>query len=107
MLVMRLELAGHECDEAASGHAALDRLNTAEIALLLADTRMPGMTGLELAKQVREQHPGVITVIMSGEHSPEERTAAIAAGAALWLPKPLPSNFEASLTSLLAEHHGG
>lgn len=101
MLCMRLELAGYECAEAASGNAALERIAVEDVDLLLADTRMPGMTGLELAKQVHEQHPGVITVIMSGEHSPEERTAAIAAGAALWLPKPLPPNFEATLTALL------
>src|ERR1700759_955116 len=48
-----------------SGQEALQILADKEIAVLLADQRMPGMTGVEVCRRAREIRPGAIRMIMS------------------------------------------
>ncbi len=70
-----LESGGYKVIEAQNGAEAL-RLATehkASIDLLVSDMVMPGMTGKELARQLKLQHSGVGVVYMSGY---SEQTAA-------------------------------
>jgi len=48
---------------AASGYEALDRLAEHDVAVLLADQRMPNMTGIELCARARVLRPGLVTLI--------------------------------------------
>ncbi|HWT91760.1 MAG TPA: PAS domain S-box protein [Solirubrobacteraceae bacterium] len=59
---------GYDVLEAEDGTAALGLLGGAEepVDLLLTDVIMPGMSGSELAATVRERHPDVAVVFMSG-----------------------------------------
>ncbi len=65
---------------AASGDAALQLLATTPTAVLLADQRMPGMTGVELCRLVRERHPDVVRVIVTAYADVTAAVAAINAG---------------------------
>jgi len=49
-----------------SGKEALEILEKEEVHVLVTDMRMPGMTGLELLKIVREKYPGIIRMVLSG-----------------------------------------
>src|SRR3712207_6028602 len=50
-----------------SGEAALKLLEARpEIQVLLADVRMPGMTGTELADEARRRRPDVSVILTSG-----------------------------------------
>ncbi len=50
---------------AADGLEALERMETSPPAVLLADYRMPGMTGVELCEIVRKKHPSVQRMILT------------------------------------------
>ena len=58
---------GYEVVETASASAALAQLaDGLEFHLLVTDHLMPGMTGADLARQVRERWPGLPVLIVSG-----------------------------------------
>jgi len=50
---------------AGGGVEALGLLASSSVAVLLADQRMPGMTGAELCARVRELHPDVVRMVVS------------------------------------------
>jgi signal transduction histidine kinase len=50
---------------AASGEAALTLMEARPVAVLLADQRMPGMTGAELCAVARERFPDVVRMIVT------------------------------------------
>ena len=56
----------YEVFTAASGAEALDLLKQQEIALVIADQRMPQMTGAELLSKVLEIDPRIIRIILTG-----------------------------------------
>jgi CheY-like chemotaxis protein len=59
--------AGFEVREATGAPAALDLLAGGEaVDVLLTDIKMPGMTGLELARRARERRPDLRVLFMSG-----------------------------------------
>ncbi|QUL54264.1 response regulator transcription factor [Paenibacillus tritici] len=51
---------------AANGYEALDRFHELAPGLVIADIRMPGMTGLELISELRKESPGCHVLILSG-----------------------------------------
>lgn len=63
-----LTRAGYKVLVATNGAEALRIVNAngAEIALVLSDTMMPEMGGLELARQLREKRPEIAVLMMSG-----------------------------------------
>jgi two-component system, cell cycle sensor histidine kinase and response regulator CckA len=62
-----LTAAGFLVLTAASGDEALRIVaNEAEVELVVADVCMAGMNGLELAKQLRQSHPALPVLFMSG-----------------------------------------
>jgi CheY-like chemotaxis protein len=69
-----LEDLGHTVVEASSGKAALQvlRENTA-VDLVVTDHAMPGMTGLELAEQIRAEWPALPILVASGHAELPER----------------------------------
>ncbi|WP_221089379.1 response regulator [Deinococcus aquaedulcis] len=71
-----------------SGRAALDSV-TADTALVLTDVRMPGMSGIELAEQLRRRHPKLPVMFMTGVVEEELRAQAKALGVCEVLRKPL------------------
>ncbi|OXS55294.1 hypothetical protein B1A99_23765 [Cohnella sp. CIP 111063] len=56
-----IEIAG----EAATGEKALEFVRGEPVDLLLADITMPGMSGLELTKRLRQEYPGIKVVILT------------------------------------------
>ncbi len=64
-----VEELGHTVHEANSAEHALGVLETNRIDTLLTDVGLPGMSGIELAKQVRDRWPDVRIVFASGDDS--------------------------------------
>jgi PAS domain S-box-containing protein len=70
---------GHAVIEAASGEEALDVLaRSPGIGLLLSDYQMGGMSGVALIRRVRDSHPGMPMLLMSGYSSVEAAGAGVA-----------------------------
>ena len=72
-----LEKAGYEVIPAASGVEALEILRSRRVDLVLTDLLMPGMTGQELAREVKLLKPEIPVVLFSGvnEMPPENSQA--------------------------------
>ncbi|MBT6488866.1 MAG: response regulator, partial [Deltaproteobacteria bacterium] len=50
---------------------ALEKLDIETFDIVITDMRMPGLSGAELLKRVRETHPGTARIMLSG-YSEEE-----------------------------------
>lgn len=82
-----LRRAGFVVEQAPDGDAALAGSVRQCPDLLLADLVMPGLTGDELARQVREHCPRTVLVFMSGYS--EEQLHALDIKQVVFLPKPI------------------
>jgi signal transduction histidine kinase len=65
---------------ASDARTALALMRGREVAVLLADQRMPGMTGVELLERVRSEHPEVVRVLITAYSDFHDATAAINRG---------------------------
>ncbi len=84
-----LEFDGHSVVTAADGREALSALATEEIDLVIADLRMPRLSGDQLLKQVAERHPTVRVIILTGHATVEVAVQAMRDGAYDFLEKPV------------------
>lgn len=74
--------------EAPDASAALERVAAdPEIELVLLDLAMPGTDGWTAFRRLRERHPTVPVVIVSGSEDPADMRRALEGGAAGFVPK--------------------
>src|SRR3954454_16364962 len=66
---------------------AVELTGSARPDIVLLDLRMPGMDGLDALQKLREEHPEVKVVILSGENEAGRIDRALAAGAAAFVVK--------------------
>lgn len=85
-----MEHLGYRALAVGSGEAALGELRRrgSDVALLITDLTMPGMSGLELAKEARALSPDLPVVLCTGYGSGETESEARALGVRVVLPKP-------------------
>ncbi|WP_027176775.1 sigma-54-dependent transcriptional regulator [Desulfovibrio aminophilus] len=84
-----LEDEGHSVLEAESGERGLEILEAEAPDLLFLDIWLPGMDGLAVLDRVREDHPGLPVVMISGHGNIETAVSAIKKGAYDFIEKPL------------------
>jgi DNA-binding NarL/FixJ family response regulator len=92
---VRWALAGEDdisiVGEAATGEAAMTWLATAlsaqEPNVMLVDLNLPGISGLDVTRQVRRQYPSLGVVMLSMHESDEQAFNALRAGAAAYRSK--------------------
>jgi CheY-like chemotaxis protein len=74
-----LDSLGHTVIEASSGEDGIARLETEEsVDLVLTDLGMPGLSGWDVVRAVRERWPSLYIGIISGDHaSLAERRAPV------------------------------
>lgn len=82
------EIGARVIGDAADGMEALEILQTEQIDVLLADVRMPGVGGIELAKRLHESKANTQVVLLSGYGEFEYAQQAIEYGVAQYLLKP-------------------
>jgi CheY-like chemotaxis protein len=61
---------GHSAQAASNAAEALDILNATPFDAVLTDVEMPGMSGLELAHEIRRRWPSVPVILMTGSSDP-------------------------------------
>jgi len=84
-----LRKRGFDVALAPDGREALQRFRREPFNLVLTDQKMPGLSGLELIEAVRAQNPETPVIVMTAYGTIETAVAAIKAGAADYLTKPL------------------
>jgi CheY-like chemotaxis protein len=94
---------GYAVITAASGEEALRRLNEEKFDLVYSDIRMPGISGLAVAENVRARRSWTPVVIITGYGTEAAEARAKAAGVSSFLHKPLsPDMIEISARDVLA-----
>ena len=71
-----------------NGDAAVSRLNKTKPDVIITDIRMPGIDGLELLTNIREEHPDLPVIIMTAHSDLDSAVASYQGGAFEYLPKP-------------------
>jgi two-component system NtrC family response regulator len=89
LVVGFLKKQGFETVLAESGAQALERFQHETVDLVLTDQKMPGMSGLDLLKAVRAINPEAAIIVITAYGTVETAVAAVKAGAADYLSKPL------------------
>ena len=73
--------------EAASGHEAIHLAEVTSPQLALIDIQLPGVTGLNVARILKKQHPSLNVVMLSMHQDDERLFEAVRAGASAFLTK--------------------
>ena len=83
-----LEAGAFEVTAFDNGHAVLNALQKRTPDVMIADIRMPGISGLELLSRIRKQAPQLPVIIMTAHSDLDSAVAAYQGGAFDYLPKP-------------------
>jgi DNA-binding response OmpR family regulator len=89
VMAIGLRLEGFDVETAATPAEALERLAEHAYDLAVVDLMLPGTNGIQLARIVRDRHPGTRVVLMSAYHLSERQLDRADCGAAGFVPKPL------------------
>ena len=107
-LSMRLLLAeyfrrlGYEVEEKESAEDGLEHALSGRFDCFIFDVTMPGMSGLELLKRVRERGVQTPAMFLTAHDAVDDKVAGFQAGADDYLAKPLsPRELEVRVESLL------
>ena len=84
-----LRAKGYRTHSAASGEAAIQLLALEPCAMMISDVRMPGMSGIETLRRVREKHPALPVLLVTAFADIRSAVAAMRDGAVNYLAKPI------------------
>ena len=84
-----LERLGHSAIGAQNVPEALGALSRGDIDLIISDFRMPGLSGLEFLEMLRDDGRDIPLIMLTGYATIEHAVAAIKAGAADYITKPV------------------
>jgi DNA-binding NarL/FixJ family response regulator len=73
--------------EANDGEEAFKKMETLSPDLIFMDIKMPGESGLEITKKIKNLHPNIILIILTAYDIPEYREAAYKNNADYFLSK--------------------
>ncbi|MFH7320338.1 sigma-54-dependent transcriptional regulator [Desulfurivibrio sp. D14AmB] len=85
-----LSRGGYEVTVAENGRMALTLLAKSEPDLVITDIRMPEMDGIEMLRRIKELHPALPVVIITGYATVETAVEAMKRGAVDYILKPFP-----------------
>lgn len=93
---------GFEPTIADSAYAALSILRSQDIDLVLTDQQMPGLSGLDLLRMIREEGRDTPVILLTAYGSVENAVTALHAGAAHYLTKPAdPAELQRLISDIL------
>lgn len=91
MLRSSLELSGRSYDilDVGSAEEALREMEQGPVDLVVTDLRLPEMTGLELIARLRQSHPRLRAILVTGQPTRQVEAQARALGVVAFIPKPV------------------
>ncbi len=89
VMKMQLEEAGYAVALAADGEQSRAIIEERHPKLVITDLRMPGTGGLDLLRQIRDQHPETTVIIITAFGTVETAVEAMKAGAYDYVTKPI------------------
>ena len=83
-----LRTAGHTVHDAASGEEGIAAARGGAFDVILSDLQMPGLSGLDVLRRLRDAHVDSVFIIMTGFGTVESAVEAMRLGAVDFLQKP-------------------
>ncbi|MGD0016568.1 MAG: sigma-54 dependent transcriptional regulator [Verrucomicrobiia bacterium] len=80
---------GFETIPVVSGEQALDTLGKQDVAMMISDVRMPGISGLETLRRARKDHPTLPVLLVTAYADIRDAVVAMRDGAVNYLEKPI------------------
>ena len=71
------------------GESALELIQADEPEVMILDLRMPGIDGIEVLRRVKQTHPEIEVIILTGHGSEADRETCMGLGAFAYLQKPV------------------
>ncbi|PHM73135.1 nitrogen regulation protein NR(I) [Xenorhabdus kozodoii] len=105
VLERALSGAGMECISFANADAVLTALEQDNPEVILSDIRMPGMDGLSLLNQIKQNHPQLPVIIMTAHSDLDAAVSAYQHGAFDYLPKPFDIDETVALVERALSHY--
>lgn len=87
-LVFLFQNNGYQVHEAINAQGLLDVLHLHPIRLVVLDLNLPGISGYEIAEQLRESHPRIGIVMLTARTRLNDRVKGYGTGADIYLTKP-------------------
>jgi DNA-binding response OmpR family regulator len=107
-LEMILTEAGYDVDVAGTGENALELFDQKPFDLIIADLKLPGISGMEVIKQVKEKNPKVEVIVITGVGTQPIAEEALELGAHDFLPKPFTDDqIKTAIDEALKRHETG
>jgi len=88
-LAERLRLREIEVETAVDGETALRLVAAAPPDIVILDLKMPGMSGLEVLRQLKKDQPRIQVILLTGHGSTREGIEGMTLGAFDYLIKPI------------------
>jgi len=88
LLERRLSKDGNAVEAFESSESALSAAEQKQFDVALVDIKMPGMDGIELLRRIKEIHPSMEVIIITGQGTIDSAIAAMKLGAYDYLTKP-------------------
>lgn len=94
-----LSRKGSEVWLAENGRKGLSMLEEREFDVVILDLRMPDISGFDILKRIREDHPETVVIVITGYPSVESAVEAMKLGAKDFIPKPFTPNMLRTILS--------
>ena len=88
-----------------NGEQALSLIEEEEPDVMILDLKMPGIHGIDVLRQVKEKHPSVKVIVLTGHGTAEDERNCLELGAFAYLQKPV--NIETLTATMNAASPGG
>ncbi|QWR78020.1 response regulator [Candidatus Magnetomonas plexicatena] len=88
ILAQRLAMRKYVVEVAYNGAEAIERLKSYTPHVIVLDMKMPGMDGLDVFKWIKQHHPAIPVIILTGYSSEKEEKEARKLGVFDFLRKP-------------------
>jgi len=88
-LMLIFETKGYETETARTGQEAIEKAQGRFFNVALLDIRLPDMEGIELLAPLKEMHPDMALILVTGYASLETAVQALNEGASAYITKPL------------------
>lgn len=85
-----LQEDGYRVDVASDGAKAIESIRACHYDLVITDLKMPGVSGLDVLREVQQRSPTTVTIMMTGYGSVASALEAVHLGAYEYLLKPTP-----------------
>ena len=89
LLCELLQRRGYRVRACATAGECLSVLSSEPADVVITDVKMPGMSGIELCRELRTHHPDVLVIVLTGAADLAHARAAVVAGAHDFIAKPV------------------